>query len=104
MQWIDSSIPEQVTGIQVHKGKRGIMVEWNRSRSSDLKEYAVFRSNRKITPENLEKYQIIARVRGSQDFYEDRSVRKFVKFHFTIVAVDRTGNLSTPSAIGSIRY
>lgn len=83
-------IPPQKPVIRsVKQQEKTLVIEWQPAFEDDLAGYNVFRSEEKSTPQKLN-VNLIKDV----DFFTDRSVVPGIKYKYSVVAVDSSGNES----------
>jgi hypothetical protein len=86
---IDKFAPATPTGLTASVGIGAIELAWTRNTESDFKEYRILRSE--------EGGPLVEIARGlAAPTYSDRNIQTGKRYRYQVLAVDQTGNASTP--------
>lgn len=94
----DTTPPEAPTRLTVENdGGVWAILRWNASRSTDVSQYLLYRS------ENRDSLQVYRTLDVSRRFWRDDSVQKGHTYYYAVGAVDSLGNKGPQTAIDTLR-
>ncbi|MCK5371342.1 MAG: family 10 glycosylhydrolase, partial [Cyclobacteriaceae bacterium] len=92
MHWLKSPKPPKLEIKGIKNTRSGFLLEWNSNKGAEY--YVVYRFKGKRIGDVDEPSNIISIQRNTAPFFEDKSVRRFRRYTYSISALDRLYNES----------
>ncbi len=97
MPWIDQEAPAEPEALTASSTREGMLLAWNPV--PEANKYLIYRTaaNKVLHPSDTREW--IATVSGDIPFFRDPNIQWLKRYQYTVTAIDRMKNESTPATI-----